>query len=101
VDTTAASSTPAAEDIPEDSPAEDIAERVENILDVGNAAPASRTGHTRVPIPIVADALATITEHLVRLGRLLKEVDGFVISRMAVRMVPDGEFPIGARDLIV
>ena len=81
--------------------AEQIAERREDVFDVGEVVRAELAVEAGMAEAIVAAALVGVVEHLERFGRFLEPLDGFLVARVLVRMILDGQLAIRRRDLAV
>src|SRR5690606_22753193 len=87
----------AAEQIAENAAPEDISECVENVLDAVEISRGSL--NTRVTVAIVARTLFGIAEHLVGFRGKFEFLRGLGVVGMTIRVITDGHFAIGRRDL--
>ena len=77
----------------------DIAERTEYIIKAAKPLK-PRTLQPLMPVGIVYMALLRVVQDLVGLGRFLKVFLGFLVPRIAIGMIFEGQLPIGLLYLI-
>ena len=89
----------AAEDVAEEAAAEDVAEGRHDVVGVAEVVDA-RPFHPGVAVAVVPLALRLVGEDFIRLGRLLEAALGLLVPGVLVRVILQGELPIGLLDLV-
>jgi hypothetical protein len=84
----------AAEDV-----AEDIAERREDVFNVGKVPCPAVAIDARVAVPVVPPALLRVVQHLKRLAAFLEAREALLIPRVLVRVILHGKLAIRRGDL--
>ena len=88
-----------AEEVAEEAAAEDVAEGRHDVFGVAEVVD-PRPFEPGVAVAVVPLALRLVGEDLVRLGRLLEPLLGLGVARVLVRVVLQGQLPIGLLDLV-
>ena len=92
----------ATKQVAERAVAEDAAEGLEDVVEVGEVRrSAARAIDARVAKAIVARPFVGVAEDFERLGRLFEALDGFSVALVFVRMVLDRQLAIGRGDFLV
>ena len=81
--------------------AENVAEGRENIVHIAEFGRPAGAFQPRMAVAVVAGPFVGMAEHLEGFGGFFKKFDGFVVARIAVRVILHRQFPIGFGNLLL